>query len=828
MNLKSVFQFSVYLTVGLAAVMLAYGEETPFPSAITVLLAGMALFFNEREGRLRLPVLAGNLLGLAALGAALVEFFGNQEDAKLLAGAHFLVYITWIVLFLNKEIRHYWWLCALSLLQVAVGPLLTMSTGWYGVMLLAYLMLAIWTLSVFTLYQGAAEFGEFAVDQQTAVPGRPAKSLAAGSLGADALTVFRRSFARERRSLVASAIQQDSPGRWIVPRFVGGVCGLAVVGLSLGLVLFLFVPRVKLGGGAANPSDGKSDGPAVTGYASEIRLGQLGQILESTDRVMEVGVFDYATDQPLSLDQFCARQGYAAPMFRGNVLEVYGNGRWHTGHRTTPLGTLPSHPRVKGMVRQEYTLELHGSEVLFAMAPFELARLDPYQTISVDIETNVLSAPGDGRDEVVYYVYSKGPPAETAADATDPLDAPQRRNRSYPKTLQRCRQLPELDRLVDFAQVLTAREKLIGDEEMSLEQRMALTLESHLRDSGMYAYSLNMAVHDPQSDPVEDFLFNRRRGHCEYFASALALMLRAVQIPSRLITGFKGADALGSAGYYEVQQRHAHAWVEAFVDGQWIMLDPTPGARDENVREVAARVGFWKSARNSISSLWSTYVVSLSLNRQQQTLYDPLQGSVSTGWGSVRGVLQRVAAAVAWVKDALSSPEQIFTPRGAATGLLLIVVAFVAVKLVRQASSQWQRSVRRVSWRKSFVHFFVWLFEKLSGRRPDPARVVVAFYEQFQALVAARGLYLRHDQTQREFAVLVEETLAERLARSGLTHFPSELSELFYRVRFGAAELQPVETIEVENRLQRLKESLAPAPRRLLPSERLASADIDR
>ena len=693
MNLKSVFQFSVYLTVGLAAVMLACGEETPFPSAVTVVLAGMALYFNEPRRAAAAARSRRNLLGLAALGAALVEFSGSQEDAKLLAGAHFLVYITWIVLFLNKEIRHYWWLCALSLLQVAVGPLLTMSTGWYGVMLLAYLMLAIWTLSVFTLYQGAAEFGEFAGDQPTAVPGRPAKALAAGSRGADALTVFRRSFSGERRSLVASAIQQDSPGRWIVPRFVGGVFGLAVVGLSLGLMLFLFVPRVKLGGGATNQSDAKSEGPAVTGYASEIRLGQLGQILESTERVMEVGLFDYATDQPLSLDQFAARQGYAAPMFRGNVLEVYGKGHWHTGHRTTVPGTMASHPPVKGMVRQEYTLDLHGSDVLFAMAPFELARLDPYQTIPVDIETNVLSAPGDGRDEVVYYVYSNGPLAETAAGATDLPDAPRRRSRFHPRTLQRCRQLPdELARLVDLAQALTARENLIGDEEMPLERRMALTLEMHLRDSGKYAYSLNMAVHDPHIDPVEDFLFNRRRGHCEYFASALALMLRAVQVPSRLITGFKGADALGSAGYFEVQQRHAHAWVEAFVDGQWIVLDPTPGERDETVREVAARVGFWKSARNSISSLWSTYVVSLSLNRQQQTLYDPLQGSVSTGWGSVRGVLERVAAAVAWVKDALSSPEQMLTPRGAATGLLLMVVSIVSVKLARRAASQWQRS----------------------------------------------------------------------------------------------------------------------------------------
>ena len=131
-------------------------------------------------------------------------------------------------------------------------------------------------------------------------------------------------------------------------------------------------------------------------------------------------------------------------------------------------------------------------------------------------------------------------------------------------------------------------------------------LEQLLRDSGEYDYTLNMEVENPDRDPVEEFLTVRKRGHCEYFASALALMLRSVGIPSRLVTGFKGADFHESEGYYEVQQRHGHVWVEAFVDDEWIVLDPTPGAREESVRQVAANAGFWKNAKNSISSLWST------------------------------------------------------------------------------------------------------------------------------------------------------------------------------------------------------------------------------
>src|SRR5262249_22235798 len=150
--------------------------------------------------------------------------------------------------------------------------------------------------------------------------------------------------------------------------------------------------------------------------------------------------------------------------------------------------------------------------------------------------------------------------------------------------LARYQELPEgpkLKRLSELAEALTVPERLPADESASTARRMVLALESHLRDSGAYTYSLSMAVDDPTIDPVEDFLFNRKRGHCEYFASALALMLRSVQIPSRLVTGFKGADFNSSEQFYEVQQRHAHAWVEAYVDRNWIVLDPTPGTRDE-------------------------------------------------------------------------------------------------------------------------------------------------------------------------------------------------------------------------------------------------------
>src|SRR5262249_51439626 len=199
--------------------------------------------------------------------------------------------------------------------------------------------------------------------------------------------------------------------------------------------------------------------------------------------------------------------------------------------------------------------------------------------IQVDAGTNVLSlSRGGGRDRLRYFVFS--PPLDSEEPATGFSGQVGRSGftRRGPSQLGRYEELPEperLKRLSALAQSLTVPERLSG--EGSTTKKMALTLESHLRDSGEYTYSLSMAVDDPAIDPVEDFLFNRKRGHCEYFASALALMLRSVQIPSRLVTGFKGAEFNASDKSYEVQQRHAHAWVEAWVDNEWMTLDPTPG-----------------------------------------------------------------------------------------------------------------------------------------------------------------------------------------------------------------------------------------------------------
>jgi hypothetical protein len=583
--------------------------------------------------------------------------------------------------------------------------------------------------------------------------------------------------------------------------------------------MFLLVPRVWIGGGGARYQGEPGGGQAVVGFSGEVRLGQIGQILESTQSVMRVTISDNDTGKPVAIDDFAAEYGLSAPLFRGSVLERYQNGRWKAGrdeNRQQDSGPITE----IGFIRQEYKLEMLGTEVLFAMRPISQVRLDaPLASINLNMETAVLAGPIEGRDPIEYSVYSRRRKAGDVKTGSNEFGELRGSSRlfSYSALKHRYLLLPDakIEQLSELARDLTKQdstksERQADGAELSSERRMAQTLEAFLRDSDQFAYSLNMAVEHPERDPIEEFLFVRKRGHCEYFASALVLMLRSVQIPARLVTGFKGADFREPEGYYEVQQRHGHAWVEAYVDNQWIVLDPTPAARDEVVRNVAGQAGFWKNARSSIQSLWSTYVVSLSLNRQQQTLYEPLQGSVSSGWGWLSNMLRRGTLVVEWIKGAVASPEEFLSTRGAALGLALFAFVWAIMKFARRGSVRRRRrarDLRRPGW---ISRALAWLAKRLTGRAPDPAGMIVAFYEQFLSLTSAAGFSRRDDQTQREFARHVEEVLGERLAASDLRQFPSELAELFYRVRFGAGRLEPLEAGDIEQRLIRLEGALAP------------------
>jgi len=114
---------------------------------------------------------------------------------------------------------------------------------------------------------------------------------------------------------------------------------------------------------------------------------------------------------------------------------------------------------------------------------------------------------------------------------------------------------------------------------------------------------------------LDEFLFERKEGHCEYFASAMAVLLRVNGIPSRVITGFASTEWNDLGQYMVVRQTHAHSWVEAYIPGLgWKVYDPTPPdptAVSNSSNILARRIDLMRL-------YWQRYVIRYSMQDQIQ------------------------------------------------------------------------------------------------------------------------------------------------------------------------------------------------------------------
>ncbi len=799
MSLDTVFYLSVYGLSAWAGLTLAIAEGAVWPTGLTVPAAVAALVLVERRRSIHLPVRWANILGLLAAIVSVAEFVGGDIEARLLSGAHFLVYVNLVVLFLRKLYWQYWWICALSVLQMAVASVLT-SSPLFGLMLLAYLTGAIWTLSVFSLYVARQRTER---SRRLAEPTRGRQvGLPSGGREGDASDRYAAFVRPRRRSRAIGSIQRDPGEQWVTPRFAMTVLTTVALSLVVGAAFFLFIPRFWLGGSLAIAS-GDTAAAHVTGFSDQVRLGEIGRILESDARVFAMRLFD-ARGEELNVERFAReRYGCEEPYFRGKALEAYAAGRWMS-RPTEPTELFPGLARFGATVRelpgrrpshlqfviQHFDLQPIATNVLFALVParwsgmyVQGARVDfgdrppnDRSVIRIDVESKTLIRPGEiPQDEALSY------------EVYGPLSAEFPRGGS--RGLWRYRLLPpgELERLRRLAlEVVVADGSDLAD--VPPLQR-AERLLHYLRDSQQFGYTLDASIEDPTIDPVEDFLFNRKRGHCEYFASALALMLRAVDVPTRLITGFKGGELNALTGEYTVEQRFAHAWVEAFLDGHWVLLDPTPAvARNQSVRAAGEGLSLWKNVKYLLQAGWSRNVLEVNIYQQRTKLYQPLYR-----WARdvLRSVTEHTASAEGFSRliRKLRDPREWFSVAGFLAVFVLAAVAGTLFWLVRRVWSE--------------------LAGRTAARRWGPRRgPVVAFYERFLAVVQRHGCHKTASQTPLEFAAAVAERFAPVLESVGLRGFPCELAELFYRVRFGATALPPETVRALEGRLKQFEHAL--------------------
>jgi hypothetical protein len=740
--MTTVLQVSLYGLVMLGSGMLAFAEGASFPDAFTIPLAILALFVTERWKLFWLRVRWANVLGIGAFVLAGWEMSSGLIEARLLSLAHLLVYLTWIVLFLSKTARIYWTMCLLAVLHVAVGAVLT-STGSFGALCGIFLVLAVWTLTLFTLSRARERY---TAEDQMLLPTHRGDSVPAGTDRVAAGTFLWNQISRP-----VSTVQIDPRLRWISGAFASGVLANVVLSALVGALFFLFTPRIWVGSFTAF-----GEGPdqplriLQSGFAEEVQLGDIGQILEGTQTVLEVRMFDQATDQPLDIAEHATRMGFDEPLFRGSVMGEYEKGKWRVGTtgRNDNLRVVPASPTSFDVIRQEFRVEPMDSGILFAMPQHVAGRLDHRfpQIIERRLTATLYRSENiTGRETLKYTIYSDKP--QRKGDMPFPRGThPSLTTRNE---IEYYGLLPP--RGLERLQVLARQVVQPPNATNATPTEKARRLVQYLRDSGEFGYSLDMSIQDSKIDAVEDFLFNRKVGHCEYFASALALMLRAVEVPARLVSGFKGGDVKRSTGYFVVQGRHAHVWVEAYLDGEWRVLDATPASRSDSVKSLAPKFGLFNNLANLVSDTWSHSVVGLSFSEQNSSLYAPLKELAERVWQTIQAEIDDVLNGDFTNGDASRV-------RRSALGLLLFgtMLGSLTWKLLRAQSSRavgsrggwfahwlsflnWLLPREAVTnngdgWRGRWSRWWTSLLRRLRGETADQ-RMRVEFYERFLRLL---------------------------------------------------------------------------------------------
>jgi hypothetical protein len=255
-------------------------------------------------------------------------------------------------------------------------------------------------------------------------------------------------------------------------------------------------------------------------------------------------------------------------------------------------------------IEQAIILEPLSTDTLFAtQVAFRLR--GPIATISLDKRTGALSSQGfKGRTS--YSVSSDlNVPSEQELRFDSPASSPEDIFRAYT-------QKPKLDpRISELAHDITRNSATPFDK--------ARAIENYLKTEFVYTLDLKSA----ELDPLADFLFHTREGHCEYFATAMAIMLRTLDIPARIVNGFQMGEYNNLNDLYTVRESDAHSWVEAYFprNEAWIEFDPTPsaGINDYSQGGLLARL---RKYADAIEVFWLDYIVTLDSDEQASIMVD--------------------------------------------------------------------------------------------------------------------------------------------------------------------------------------------------------------
>ncbi len=548
------------------------------------------------------------------------------------------------------------------------------------------------------------------------------------------LMILRHTLVESERIAAAGATVAGSLERPGLP-LLGLSLTAAGATLAIAMTLFFVIPRI---GQAALPIRARVN-RLVSGFSERVELGSFGAIETDASVVMRVHIPEGQT-APDEIPGLRWR-GIAFDRFDGRTWTMADPDR--VTMRRPPGGAfvLASPRGAGGLLAQEIYLEPLGTDMIFAAPRLIRLRLRA-DTVSIDSAGAVSVAMTAAR--LQYLVESEvdtGAPRPSRMPRDDRLDENAR---------LRYLQLPVLaPRVRGLARDVTAGSR----DAYEVAERLTTFLSTRFR----YTHVLERQTDLP---PVEEFLFVSRAGNCEYFAASLAVLLRTVGIPARVVNGFQRGEWNPYGRYFMVRLLDAHSWVEAYFDDRgWTTLDASPRAA---VTEAAApgQVNLYLDA---LRLRWYRYIVNWNL--QDQVMAASRVRQVAIAW----------RPPIAWIRDLGGIPREAVAAFAAVTIALALMFA------------------RRV----------------LPQHRAGSRARIPKFYARALRALARRGLRPQPDETAREFSHRV------RMAAPGYAAPFGRITAGYERARFGGAVIGPSELDELEPCLAML--SRPPATARLEP-----------
>ncbi len=619
--------------------------------------------------------------------------------SALLASIHLMLFATIVRLFSARSTRDYLFLALLAFSAMLASAILTVDTA-FLIFFLMFLVLCVSTfigLEMRRSAEGAAPSG-----MQCEPPPEPRLHTALG---------------------VTSVL-------------------VAVSALIVGAGIFFLIPRFNAG----YLSRFNLQPSLISGFTDDVELGQIGEIQRSNALVMRIRV-DGGPAVASSIH------------WRGIALTTFDGRRWYSeAHERVAVSqgadgwislADPNAGPSRFTLPLRYTvfLEPMASDALFVAA--EPARIRGQfmgeelpggrmarSSYLVRDSTNSISNPFHNFANVRYDAVSNI--ARTPADLLRNAPA------IYPDPVRQLYlQLPHLDpRVPALARQIAGRARNPYDQARAVEQYLRVH----------YAYTLDL-IGPPPADPLAHFLFERRAGNCEYFAAAMAVMMRSLGVPARYVNGFVPGEYNELGGDFIVRARDAHSWVEVLFPGYgWVTFDPTPPS-EERTFGLASQLGlYW----DWFELQWGEWVINYDFFHQF-TLAQNLQ-HVSRTWSArLRDKFDELRnAGVARVRKwqtrlagASGSLLALFALFGA--GILLVGSTNLRGRLMRrwgEGRFAGHFGRRLADWFGSLV--LAWQVRGQAG--PLPPQSAALFYRHMLQLLERRGWRKAAWQTPLEFA----------------------------------------------------------------------------